>query len=92
MGREWRAAGFNPWVSGASEVTGQLCPRRDDSDRFTGVFSWSSEPCSKDSNLELLQDEAAALLSSPVHTNSKKQGVGFLGEGVGGIWTGSRMP
>lgn len=49
---EWRAAGFKPWVTGASEVASQLCPRRDDGDGFTGVFSRSTEPYSKDSNLE----------------------------------------
>lgn len=51
LDREWGAAGFNPWVSGASEVASQHCPRRDVGDRFTGVFSRSSEPSSKDSQL-----------------------------------------
>lgn len=32
------AAGFKPWVTGASEVASQLFPRKDDGDGFTGVF------------------------------------------------------
>lgn len=80
QGREWRAAGFKPWVSGASEVTSQLCPRRDDGDGFTGVFSWSTEPYSKDSNLEPAERGSTPLIFSS--QNSK----------IAAVWTGSRMP
>lgn len=62
-------------------MTGQLCPRRDDSDRFTGVFSWSSEPCSKDSNLEPAAGRrSGALLISSSH-KLQKAGGGLSGGG-----------
>ncbi|KAF3854776.1 hypothetical protein F7725_022831 [Dissostichus mawsoni] len=80
QGREWRAAGFKPWVTGASEVASQLCPRRVDGDGFTGVFSRSTEPYSKDSNLEPAERGSTPLISSS--QNSKREAV----------WTGSRMP
>lgn len=60
-------------------MTSQLCPRRDDSDRFTGVFSWSTEPKSKDSNLE------------PAETRSPPQ-LQFTELQKHGLWMGSRMP
>lgn len=72
--REWRAAGFKPWVTGASEVTSQLCPRRDDGDGFTGVFSWSTEPYSKDSNLEPAERGSTPLISSSQNSKSGVSG------------------
>lgn len=42
-----------PGVTAASEVTSRLCPGRKDSDGFTAVFSWSTEPYSKDSKEQL---------------------------------------
>lgn len=57
-------------------MTSQLCPRRDDSDRFSGVFSWSTEP------LEQRLQLRACSNKKPSSRNSRSMA----------FWMGSMMP